>query len=180
VFWHVSGGCRSDTVRTATVPMLTERRAAVQLSGPCRRTAKSGDWPVFRLKEVRYAGNRWPKTRACPLSLRLCISPGRCATGAWSGDQGRENPPFRRPAGSTRPHTEFADYNDCRTVAIRGAKGATCFRQLTRRQSHFRRTKIGTVPRLFMRRSLAAIKPNFRVTHRHALPQPPHLLLQPL
>jgi hypothetical protein len=40
-----------------------------------RRTAKSGDWPVFPLKEVRYAGNRWPKTRACPLLLRLCSSP---------------------------------------------------------------------------------------------------------
>jgi hypothetical protein len=74
-----------------------------------RGTAKSGDWPVFRLrigesitvvvrkgtvpfsssenrdspplihspvlKEVRYIGTRWPKTRACPLLLRLCSSP---------------------------------------------------------------------------------------------------------
>jgi hypothetical protein len=75
-----------------------------------RRTAKSGDWPVFRLKEVRYAGNRWPKTRACPLLLRLCSSPaprettlalwlpgrqqegapeffrGRCRTGRYNGE----------------------------------------------------------------------------------------------
>jgi hypothetical protein len=63
-----------------------------------RRTAKSGDWPVFRLKEVRYAGNRWPKTRACPPLLRLCISPG-----PWEGDSPIFADPWRKSAPAHGP-----------------------------------------------------------------------------
>jgi hypothetical protein len=70
-----------------------------------RRTAKSGDWPVFRTKEVRYAGTRRPKTRACPLLLRLCSSPGKDtlltsippeATVELGGEEkGEQHPPAR-------------------------------------------------------------------------------------
>ena len=34
-----------------------------------RRTAKSGDWSIFRLEDAEYQENRGPKTWTCPLRL---------------------------------------------------------------------------------------------------------------